>query len=88
MTDADLYFIWGIGLALFGLVILVAAGLLLWIRGAAAAILAEARTAISVAPQIEAHTGCLWDLRFVNLHLSRVVENLAALRRAVRGVQP
>ncbi len=85
MTDADLYLIWGIGVAVFGVVVLVAAGLLLWIRGAAAAILAEARTAIAVAQQTEKNTACLWDLRFVNVHLGRVAENLATLRQAVGG---
>lgn len=85
MTDADLYLLWGIGLAVFGVVILVAAGLLLWIRGAAAAILNEARTAISVARQVEANTACLWDLRFVNVHLAQVAQNLAALHRAAKG---
>ncbi len=85
MTDADLYLLWGIGLAVFGVVILIAAGLLLWVRGAAAAVLYEARTAVSVAPQIEANTACLWDLRFVNAHLGRIAENLAALHRAVKG---
>jgi hypothetical protein len=85
MTDADLYLIWGIGVAVFGVVILIAAGLLLWIRGAAATILAEAATAIGVAEQIEKHTSCLWDLRFVNVHLARVADNLAGLRRAAGG---
>ncbi len=88
MTDADLYFFWGIGVAVFAVVVLIAAGLLLWIRGAAAAILAEAATAIRVAEQVEKNTTCLWDLRFVNVHLGRVAENLAALRQAAGAKQP
>ncbi|MDP8950507.1 MAG: hypothetical protein M3N00_09790 [Actinomycetota bacterium] len=66
MPDAELYTIWYWSLAVAGVVVLLAAGLLIAILLVARRILVHARQALEAAEQIAEDTAVIWELEETN----------------------
>ena len=66
MSDADLYSTWTIALVLAGVVVLIAAGLLIGVWMAARRVAKLAVVALSVVEQIKANTASVWALQSTN----------------------
>ncbi len=66
MTDPDLYSLWTLALVLAGLVVVIAAGLLIGVWMAARRVRRLAVVALAVVEQIKANTASVWALDDTN----------------------
>lgn len=79
MSDADLWAAWRFWLVFAGLIVLVAAGLLIAIWLTARSIVAHARRALAAAERIRENTEPIWALQTTN----EVAEDLLATVQAI-----
>ncbi len=80
MTDADLWVAWRLWMAVAGMVVLIAAGLLITIWLTARKILADAVRALKAAEAIRANTQPIWGLKDTNTVASDILDT-------VRGIE-
>jgi hypothetical protein len=79
MTDAELWAAWRLWMAVAGLVVLVAAALLLTIWLTARSILAHARRALGAAEAIRDHTRPIWALQATNEVAEELLDPIRAI---------
>jgi hypothetical protein len=79
MTDAELWSAWRLWMVVAGLVVLVAAALLLTIWLTARSILAHARRALSAAEAIRDHTRPIWALQATNEVAEELLDTIRAI---------
>jgi len=81
MSDAQLYRDWGLWLTLAGVLVVVAAALLIWIAILARSIAANATRALRAAEQIRANTQPIWALAATNAAAGEVLEAAWSIER-------
>jgi hypothetical protein len=74
MSDAQLYHAWAFWLAVAGVLVVVAAALLVWILVLARAIAANAARALRAAEKIRANTRPIWALAATNATAAQLLE--------------
>ncbi len=81
MTDAELWATWRLWVAIAGVLVLVAAGLLISIWLTAQRILAEAVRALGAAEKIEANTRAIWELQKTNEVGDRMLDTVRSIEQ-------
>ncbi len=76
MENTELYNEWLIGLAIVGLIVIIAAVLLILVWLAARRILKLAEVALTVVKEIQSNTDSIWELEKTN-HVARSIEKEA-----------
>ena len=79
MTDADLWRAWGLWMAVAGVVILIAAELLITIWLTARGILGHAVRALNAAEQIRKNTLPIWELQTSNEAAEKLLETVNSI---------
>lgn len=92
MSDAELWAVWRLWMAIAAVLVIVAAGLLVAILLTARRILAEAVRALRAAEAIRVNTQAVWDLQATNDVAARMLETVegiaakgGALSQALQG---
>ena len=80
MTDGDLYSTWYLALAAVGVVVVIAAALLITVWLAARRILKLAGAALGLVQQIKENTDGVWALQATNATATGILEEAAAIR--------
>ena len=79
MSDAQLYQVWARWLLVGGVLVVVAASLLIWILFLARAIAVNATRALRAAEKIRANTQPIWALAATNATAARLLETAWAI---------
>jgi sensor histidine kinase regulating citrate/malate metabolism len=79
VSDAELWAAWRLWMAVAGVIVLIAAALLVTIWLTARRILAEAHRALAAAERIQAHTQVIWALESTNASAGRIHATVDAL---------
>lgn len=81
MSDADLWAAWRFWVIVAGVVVLLAAGLLVAILLTARQILAEAVRALKAAENIRRNTQPIWELQTTNTVAERILDTVESIER-------
>ncbi len=81
MSDAELWAAWRFWIIVAGVVVLLAAGLLVAILLTARRILAEAVRALNAAEDIRRNTQPIWDLQATNAVAERILDTVESIER-------
>ncbi len=79
MDDATLYSTWHLWLAIGGVIVLAAAGLLLLVNAAAARILKLAGAALGIVKEIKENTKSIWQLENTNAVAGNVLNEAKSI---------
>jgi hypothetical protein len=81
VTDAELWALWRLWMAVAVVIVLVAAALLVTIWLTARRILDEALRALAAAEAIQKNTQCIWALQATNDVAERIAETVESIER-------